>query len=162
MSGITYGVDAIAPVQVVTSGGQAELGRAMSGHVTIVTKSGTNSLRGTLYDFVRDDRLNAENPLTGTTLPMRQWQFGGSLGGPLVRDRTFYFANAERRDLDQTGVTTITPANAALINARLAAVGYGGPRVSPRTRKSSSNVPAGSSSAGTSAARGGPSPPSGR
>lgn len=129
LSGITYGVDAIEQVQVVTSGGQAELGRAMSGHVSIVTRSGTNALRGTMYGFVRDDRLNARNALTGTTLPMDQWQFGGSLGGPLVQDRTFYFANAERRNLDQTGVATISNTNVALINAKLAAVGYGGPKV---------------------------------
>jgi hypothetical protein len=129
LSGITYGVDAIEQVQVVTSGGQAELGRAMSGHVSIVTKSGTNELRGTAYGFVRDDSLNARNPLTGTTLPMDQWQFGGSAGGPLAQNGTFFFANAERRNLDQTGVSTISSGNVALINARLAAVGYGGPEV---------------------------------
>lgn len=126
LSGLPYGVDAVEQFQVVTSGGQAELGRALGGYVNVVTRSGTNRLRGTAYGFFRDDRFNAANALSGTTLPMSQQQYGGSLGGPVRRDRTFYFANAEQRRLDQTGLTTISEANAAAINARLAAVGYPG------------------------------------
>ena len=129
LSGITYGVDALEQVQVVTSGGQAELGRALGGHINIVTRSGTNTLHGTVYDYLRDDRFNARNPLSGTTLPMDQSQYGGSLGGPVVQDRTFYFANVEQRRLDQTGLTTITPANASIVNARLTATGYQAPLV---------------------------------
>ncbi len=129
LSGITYGVDAVEQVQVVTSGAHAELGRALGGYVNVVTKSGTNALHGTLYDYVRDDRLNAKNALSGTRLPMDQSQYGGSLGGPIVSDRTFYFTNVEQRRLDQTGLTTIAPANVDAINARLRQVGYGGPTV---------------------------------
>jgi hypothetical protein len=129
LSGITYSVDAIDQVQVVTSGGQAELGRALGGYVSIVTKSGTNIVRGDAYSYTRSSRFNADNALTGGTLPMRQLQYGGSLGGPIARDRTFYFTNVERRDLDQSGLVTIAPADAAAINARLAAVGYAGPPV---------------------------------
>ena len=88
LSGITYGVDAIEQFQVVTSGGQAELGRALGGYVNIVTKSGTNAVRGDLYGYVRDDRFNAANALSGDTLPMHQRQFGASVGGPIARDRT--------------------------------------------------------------------------
>jgi hypothetical protein len=126
LSGITYGVDAVEQFQVVTSGGQAELGRALGGFINIVTRSGTNALRGTLYDFIRDDNFNSANALSGTKLPMNQQQYGGSLGGPVVRNRTFFFANAERRVLDQTGLVTILPENVSIINARLAAVGYPG------------------------------------
>ena len=129
LSGITYGVDAIEQFQVVTSGAQAELGRALGGYVNVVTKSGTNLLHGTIYNYLRDDRWNAENPLLREKLPMDQAQYGGSLGGPLVANRTFYFTNIEQRRLDQTGLTTITDANTAAINARLAGVGYGGPLV---------------------------------
>jgi Carboxypeptidase regulatory-like domain/TonB dependent receptor-like, beta-barrel len=129
LSGITYGLDAVEQVQVVTSGGQAELGRALGGYVNIVTKSGTNVLRGTAYDYIRDDRLNAKNALSGTALPMDQSQYGASLGGPIASDRTFYFGNVEQRRLDQTGLVTIAPGNVAAINARLAAVGYQGPLV---------------------------------
>ncbi len=126
LSGIPYGVDAIDQFQVVTSGGQAELGRALGGYVNVVTRSGTNQVHGTAYGFLRDDSLNAANALSGTTLPMDQQQFGGSLGGPILRNRTFYFANFEQRLLDQSGLTTIAAANAPLINAKLNAVGYPG------------------------------------
>ena len=129
LSGIAYGVDAIEQFQVVTSGAQAELGRALGGYVNVVTKSGTNLLHGSLYDYARDDRLNAQNPLLHAKLPMNQAQYGGSVGGPVVANRTFYFANVEQRRLDQTGLTTIGDANARAINGRLAAVGYGGPLV---------------------------------
>jgi outer membrane receptor protein involved in Fe transport len=129
LSGMPYGIDAVEQFQVVTSGGQAELGRALGGYVNVVTRSGTNQVRGTAYGFFRDDALNSRNALSGTTLPMSQQQYGASLGGPFRRGRTFYFTNVERRTLDQTGFTTITAANAATINARLDAVGYRGQRV---------------------------------
>ena len=126
LSGIPFGVDAIEQFQVVTGGGQAELGRALGGYVNVVTRSGTNTLHGALYGFFRDDAFNGKNALTGTTLPMDQQQFGGSLGGPLARNRTFYFANVERRLLDQTGVVTILPESVPIINARLSQAGYQG------------------------------------
>jgi outer membrane receptor protein involved in Fe transport len=129
LSGMTYAVDAIEEFQVVTSGAQAELGRALGGYVNVVTKRGYNQLRGTAYDFVRDDSLNAANALSGQTLPMRQSQFGASIGGPIIRNRTFYFANVEKRQLDQSGLTTVPDADAAAINGRLADAGYRGPGV---------------------------------
>ena len=129
LSGITYSVDAIEQFQVVTSGGQAELGRALGGYVNVVTKSGTNALHGDVYGYARDDRFNAANALSGDRLPMSQSQYGASIGGPIARDRTFYFANVELRDLDQSGLITISPAIVDTINERLAAVGYPGPRV---------------------------------
>jgi hypothetical protein len=126
LSGIPYGVDAVDQFQVVTSGGQAELGRALGGYVNIVTKSGTNVTHGTIYGYFRDDNFNAPNALSATTLPMSQKQYGGSVGGPINRDRTFFFTNVEQRNLDQTGLTTITDSNVALINVKLAAAGYPG------------------------------------
>jgi hypothetical protein len=129
LSGITYSVEAINQFQVVTSGGQAELGRALGGYVSVVTKSGTNMVRGSVYDYIRDDALNARNALSGTKLPMSQSQFGGSLGGPVAKDRAFYFANAELRRLDQTGLTTITPGSVLVVNNQLDRVGYGGARI---------------------------------
>ena len=56
-----------------------------------------------MYDFLRDDRLNATNPLSARSCPCDQSQYGGSLGGPLVPNRTFYFTNVEQRRLDQIG-----------------------------------------------------------
>jgi hypothetical protein len=114
---------------VITSGAQAEFGRALGGYVNVVTRSGNNTMRGTIYDFVRDDALNSANALSGTTLPMSQSQFGASLGGPFVKNRSFYFGNVEMRSLDQTGLTTIGDTSAGVINARLAAVDYRGPVV---------------------------------
>ena len=71
----------------------------------------------------------ALNALSGTKLPMSQKQYGISLGGPIVRDRTFYFTNFEQRKLDQTGLAIISDPNVAIINARLAAVGYPGSQI---------------------------------
>jgi hypothetical protein len=133
LSGIAYSVDAVEQFQVVTSGAQAELGRALGGYVNVVTKSGTNELRGAVYNYVRDDRFNAENPLRRAKLPMDQILYGGSLGGPIVGNRTFYFTNVEQRRLDQTGLTTIAEAHANAINARLRSVGYAGPLVATGT-----------------------------
>lgn len=129
LSGMTYGVDAVEQFQVVTSGGQAELGRALGGYINIVTKSGTNVLQGNVYDYARDDRFNERNALSGTKLPMSQAQYGASLGGPIVQNRTFYFTNVEQRRLDQSGLVTIAPANVTAVNARLAAVSYQGPPI---------------------------------
>src|ERR1041385_8881036 len=120
--GMPYGMDAVDQVQVVTSGGQAELGRALAGYVNVVTKSGTNDVAGDVYEYARDDRWNARNPLApDTRLPMQQHQFGGSLGGPILRGRTFFFGNAEYRHLDQSGLTTIGTDKVDTINARLSA-----------------------------------------
>ena len=129
LSGITYGVDAVDQFQVVTSGAQAELGRALGGYVNVVTRSGTNILHGTAYDYIRDDRFNAKNALLGEKLPMSQSQYGGSLGGPVTANRTFYFTNVEQRRLDQSGLTTILTPSVSVVNARLAAVGYQGPLI---------------------------------
>ncbi len=131
LSGIPFGVDAIEQFQVVTSGGQAELGRALGGYVNVVTRSGTNTLHGTGYGFFRDDTFNGKNALTGTKLPMDQQQFGASLGGPLVREPHFLLCERrDRSDLEQTGFVTITPANVTAINSPLdQAKGYQGQRV---------------------------------
>ena len=126
LTGIPYGVEAVDQFQVVTSGGQAELGRALGGYINIVTKSGANAVHGNVYEYFRDQSLNAPNALSGTTLPMSQSQYGGSLGGPVRRDRTFYFSNFEQRLLDQSGLVTISQFNVNAINARLTATGYPG------------------------------------
>ena len=115
---------------MVTSGGQAELGRALGGYVNVVTKSGGNALHGDVYGYFRNSRFNAANALSNTVLPLTQAQYGASLSGPVVHDKTFYFANFEGRDLNQSGLVTIAPANVASINARLTSVGYPGPQIS--------------------------------
>jgi len=129
LSGIFYGLDVVHEFQVVTSGGQAEFGRALGGYINMVTKSGTNSMHGSLYGFLRNQRFNAANALSRTKLPLTQGQYGASLGGPIIQDRTFFFSNFEQRLLNQSGLVTISTANVNTINARLAAVGYQGPLI---------------------------------
>jgi hypothetical protein len=130
LTGAFYGLDVVEELQVVTSGGQAEFGRALGGYVNVVTKSGSNTLHGDLYGYFRNSALNAANALSNTVLPMTQAQYGASLGGPIVHDRTFYFVNFEQRELNQSGLVTISPANVGTINAHLLGVGYPGPPVS--------------------------------
>jgi hypothetical protein len=126
LSGNFYGYDVVSEFQVVTAGGQAEFGRALGGYLNVITKSGTNTIHGNLYGYFRNQRFNAGNPLAHKLLPLTQAQYGATLGGPIVRDRTFYFGNFERRDLNQSGLITITPENVPTINSRLTASGYPG------------------------------------
>src|SRR5262249_51947496 len=129
LAGTFFGLDSVQEFQVVTSGGQAEFGRALGGYVNLVTRSGTNTLHGQAYGFFRNENLNAANALSHSTLPLTKAQYGVSLAGPIVKDRTFYFANFEQRLLNQDGLITASTANVDIINARLTAVGYGGPQI---------------------------------
>ncbi len=124
VAGNVFSLDVVREFQVVTSGGQAEFGRALGGYFNIITKSGTNQVHGTAYGFLRNQRLNADNALSGNKLPLTQGQYGASLSGPLKRDTTFLFGNFEGQRLRTNGIITVTPANAAAIDAKLKAVGY--------------------------------------
>lgn len=130
LAGMPFSPDAIEELQVVTTGGQAEFGRALGGYVNVVTRSGGNALHGDVYGYFRNQRLNAANPLLGARLPMTQSQYGASAGGPIERDRTFFFANFEQRLLNQSGLIAIAPAAVDAINARLRAAGYPGSTIS--------------------------------
>lgn len=121
-----FGLDVVQEMQVVTNGGQAEYGRALAGYFNYVSRSGGNKLHGDIYSYLRDKNLNASNAYSGRLLPYTQSQSGVSVGGPLIRDRTFYFGNYEHRQLNQTNFLTITAANAAAINAVLTADNYPG------------------------------------
>src|SRR6516225_7734268 len=87
---------AVNEFRVVNNSFGAEYGRALGGIVNIVTKSGTNSYHGSVYEYFQNDKLNARSILT---LPgfdtLRQNQFGGTLGGPIQQDKTFFFLNYE-------------------------------------------------------------------
>jgi outer membrane receptor protein involved in Fe transport len=89
--------ESVQEFRVVNNSFGAEYGRAMGGIVNIVTKSGTNNLHGSLYEFFQNSAMDAHSPLQPEPLPhaVRQNQFGGSLGGPLVKDKTFFYANYE-------------------------------------------------------------------
>jgi hypothetical protein len=129
LAGTYYSQEVIREFQVITSGAVAEFGRASGGFVNIVTQSGTNNLHGKAYGFLRNQRLDARNPLAPTKDPLTQTQYGGSFGAPVVRSRTFFFGNVEQTRRNDSNIITIAPANVAAINNRLTAVGYGGPLV---------------------------------
>src|ERR1700679_2640526 len=116
VAGNVFSLDVVREFQVVTSGGQAEFGRALGGYFNIITQSGTNDLHGTAYGFLRNQRLNADNALSGSKFPLTQGQYGASLSGPVRRDRTFLFGNFEEQRLNTAGIIKIPPANAAQIH----------------------------------------------
>ncbi len=86
--------DAIEEFKVQTNSYNAEYGRFSSGVINVLTKSGTNKFRGSLFEYLRDEKLNAKD--WGSQLdkpPLSRNQFGASLGGPIKHDRTFFFAS---------------------------------------------------------------------
>ena len=89
--------EAVQEFRVLTNGYSAEYGRYSAGVVDIVTKSGTNVFHGAAFDFIRNEKLNsprwAPPGTVGTNDPLDRKQFGGAFGGPLVQDKTFFFAS---------------------------------------------------------------------
>src|SRR6266480_211095 len=144
----TVSQEAVQEFQVVTNSFAPEFGRSSGGVVNVVTKSGTNDWRGNLFGFLRHKSFQARNPFAPITKPpFTRAQYGGTLGGPLVRDRTFIFASFEQRQRHESGFFTsnvaqgltgsvtlpplaagfptqtlrnVTPAQAAYINGLLA------------------------------------------
>jgi outer membrane receptor protein involved in Fe transport len=116
---LKYSQDAIAEFQVVSMGGTAEFGRAIGGIVNAVTKSGTNAFSGSGYGYFRDTSLNSQDPLSKQRgAPKSEFQrqlYGGSLGGPMLRDRTFFFGAAERLQEDTPQDNNITAASGAAL-----------------------------------------------
>ncbi len=88
-------IEALEEFNVEISNYKAELGRTGGGMVQMTTKSGTNDLHGSLYEYIRNDALDARNFFSARKPVLRYNLFGASLGGPLRRDRTFYFYNYE-------------------------------------------------------------------
>jgi hypothetical protein len=129
LAGTYYSQEIIREFQVITNGAGAEFGRASSGFINIITHSGTNEFSGKVYGFLRNQRLDARNPLAPSKDPLTQTQYGATFGGPIKRDRTFFFANVEQTRRHDTNVITIAPANVAAINTRLNAVAFRGPRI---------------------------------
>ena len=88
--------DLIQEVMIDKTNYDAEFGGKSGGVINVITKSGTNHLHGSLYEFVRNDIFDAKNffdPANQPTPPFRENQFGGTLGGPIVKDKTFFFVN---------------------------------------------------------------------
>jgi hypothetical protein len=105
-------VDAIQEFKVETNSPPAEFGRFNGGVINLTTKSGTNVLHGTAFEFFRHEALNARNffQTANVTKPgFRRDQFGGVLGGPVLRNRTFFFADyqGQRQDVERTVLSTV-------------------------------------------------------
>ena len=113
-NGVMTGVETIKEFRVVTNAMSAEYGRAGGGVFNVVTKSGTNLFTGSIFEFFRDDSLDEKNYFDDEKLDFRRNQFGGSLGGPLVRNRTFFFSSYEglREHKGITQVATVLDDNA--------------------------------------------------
>ena len=96
-SGVKPSVEAINEITVQTNSYSAEAGRTAGGVVNISTRSGTNQFHGTAYEFFRNDIFDGRNVLqtTGNKPELRQNQFGGSVGGPIFHDKTFFFGDYE-------------------------------------------------------------------
>ena len=93
--------DAVEEFKVTNAGSKAEFGLATGGVVQVVTKSGTNRLRGTAFEYFRNKSLNARGVFEAVKPEYRRHQFGGSAGGPIVRDRVHFFGAFERTDTDE-------------------------------------------------------------
>jgi hypothetical protein len=89
--------DAIDEFRIITNTFDAEFGRNSGAVVNVVTKSGTNDLHGSAFEFLRNKVLNAKNFFDTTKGDFKQNQFGGTLGGPIRKDRTFIFGSYEGR-----------------------------------------------------------------
>jgi hypothetical protein len=99
-------VDAVEEFKVITNNYSAEYGRTAAGVFTAVTRSGTNQFRGTLFEFLRNDKMDARNFFANTKAPLRYNQFGGTLGGPIRRDKTHFFLALENT-LVTRGLTNV-------------------------------------------------------
>src|SRR5215813_11877960 len=121
----TPSTDAVREFRVVNNTYSVEAGRAVGGIVNIITKSGTNDVHGSLYEYLRNDAVDARSELAAPGLnKLRQNQFGFTLGGPIRKNRTFYFGNYEgQRRSENPYYNSVILANLAQINTFKASFG---------------------------------------
>jgi hypothetical protein len=109
--------DSVQEFRLITSNFNAEYGRSAGGVVTVVTKSGANQIHGTLYEFLRNDALDARGFFSPSVSPLKRNQFGGSVGGPILHDKLFYFFSYQgdriRQGVFVNGARTPTAAQRA-------------------------------------------------
>jgi len=92
---LVISTDTIAEFRVNSTMYSAESGNGAGGQVNLVSRSGTNQFHGSLFEFFRNDHMDARNPFDTVKQPFRLNQFGGNAGGPILRNRTFFFSNYE-------------------------------------------------------------------
>jgi hypothetical protein len=100
-------VDAIGEMRVMTNGYNAEYGRGAGGVVNVTIKSGTNEIHGAVFEYLQNDKANAnrwENNRNNVRRgPFKQNQFGAAIGGPVIKNRTFWFADYQQTEIRSTG-----------------------------------------------------------
>ncbi len=105
-------IDAVQEVHIQTSTYAPEFGRMPGAQVSVVTRSGTNELHGSVYEFLRNDAFDANDWFANSVMldkpPLHHNQFGGTVGGPILRDKTFFFVSYEALRLRQ-GLVGFTP-----------------------------------------------------
>src|SRR5436305_7466725 len=101
-----YSDDAIAEYQIVTQQFDITQGRSTGIQVRAITKSGTNELHGSGYGFFRSDALNGEDPVAHRVIPYSDKQLGGTIGGPIKRDKLFFFGSYEHESELTTAIST--------------------------------------------------------
>ena len=101
---LVISTDSIAEFRVNSTLYSAESGGGAGAQVNVVSKSGTNEFHGSVFEFFRNDHMDSRNPFDTSKQPFRLNQFGGNAGGPIVKNRTFFFANYEglRQRVSQT------------------------------------------------------------
>src|SRR3984893_9377949 len=128
-SGIQRGTppqESVQEFRVINTDYTTEFGRATAGIVNIITKSGTNSVHGSLYDYLRNNKLDAVSILSAPRFNvLRRNQFGGAIGAPIQKDKTFVFANYEgqRRTESPTYNSTVLTNIAAINNVKTTVYG---------------------------------------
>ena len=114
-------LDSIQEIQVLVNGFKAEYGQASGGVVNVITRSGTNQLRGSAFGLFQDEELRSRSPYANRTRPpdpSQRIQYGATVGGPIRQNRTHFFGTYERDDRDTVSVSTFTlPTAAQVANA---------------------------------------------
>ncbi len=126
----TISLESVKEFQVVPVGASAEFGRSSGGFINAVTKSGTNTLAGSAFLFFRNQSLSGQNPdAVAANLPTedgRNYQFGGNIGGPIKRDKAFFFLAYERNDGKSNKPNSIDPVLVNLFATRFGSPGEQG------------------------------------
>src|SRR5258705_3393527 len=133
--GVNLGADAIKEFSVLASNYTAEYGRTSGGVINAVTRSGSNSLHGSAYEFLRNDALDARNFFDGKKPPLRRNQFGASAGGPIIKNKTFFFADYEGIRRSQGVTSTVNVPSPAARSGILCSNPAGAPANSPCTTR---------------------------
>ncbi len=115
-------IDAIQEIKIETANYDAEFGSEAGGHINVVTKSGTNQIHGSLYEFLRNDKTSARDSYAASTSELRRNTFGAAAGGAIKKDKTFIFGSWESMRLRQGFTQNTTVATPAMRSGNFSAL----------------------------------------